>query len=139
MPACYDDTRTRPSRATRTGGDDETERAEAQKPVQLFAELDDADRRQVVRLFNTRRFGAGETVVREGTGGAAFFLIDEGGARVVVGGQERAALGPGDYFGRALTARCDANQRNPREGGPYTLIGRSNGKTVPRATHEGRP
>ena len=35
----------------------------------------------------------------EGSGGAAFFLIDSGEATVSIRGVERATLGPGDYFG----------------------------------------
>jgi pyruvate,water dikinase len=81
------------------GADGAADRADALKPVQLFAELDDDERAQVAGLFKERRFTAGETVVREGTGGAAFFLIDAGEATVIVGGDERSTLGPGDYFG----------------------------------------
>jgi hypothetical protein len=75
------------------------ERAGSLKPVPLFAELNDEERAQVARLFKERRFSAGETVVREGTEGAAFFVIDSGEATVLVGGEQRATLGPGDYFG----------------------------------------
>lgn len=76
-----------------------SEAAHALEPVPLFAELDDDERAEVARLFKVRRFAAGETVIREGTGGAAFFLIDSGDAKVTVGGDERATLHPGDYFG----------------------------------------
>ena len=75
------------------------ERADALKPVPLFAELDDGEREQIARLFKERRFSRGETVIREGSGGAAFFLIDSGEATVLVGGEERATLGAGDWFG----------------------------------------
>ena len=67
--------------------------------VSVFAELDDAELGQVARLFKQRTFAAGETVAREGSGGAAFYLIESGTATVTVLGQERQALGPGDYFG----------------------------------------
>ena len=69
------------------------------RPVPLFADLDDAELEQVARLFKQRTFSAGETVAKEGSGGAAFFLIESGTATVSVGGQERAGLGPGEYFG----------------------------------------
>ena len=59
--------------------------------VPLFADLDDAELEQVARLFKQRTFAAGETVAKEGSGGAAFFLIESGEATVTVGGQERAA------------------------------------------------
>ncbi|MGH9106582.1 MAG: PEP/pyruvate-binding domain-containing protein, partial [Acidimicrobiales bacterium] len=84
---------------TAVGSPASAERAGSLKPVPLFAELSDDERAQVARLFRERRFSAGETVVREGTGGAAFFMIDSGEAAVRVGGEQRATLGPGDYFG----------------------------------------
>jgi CRP/FNR family cyclic AMP-dependent transcriptional regulator len=67
--------------------------------VPLFAELDPRELGQVARLFKERRFVQGETVTKEGLGGAAFFLIESGEAAVTVAGTERASLGPGDYFG----------------------------------------
>jgi CRP-like cAMP-binding protein len=39
------------------------------------------------------------TITKEGTGGAAFFVIESGRATVSVGGQQRATLSEGDYFG----------------------------------------
>jgi CRP/FNR family transcriptional regulator, cyclic AMP receptor protein len=72
---------------------------EAVQRVPLFAELKRRDAEQVARLFKQRRFAAGETVAREGSGGAAFYLIDSGEATVSVGGAQRAALKAGDYFG----------------------------------------
>jgi CRP-like cAMP-binding protein len=60
------------------------------------------DRRQVeqiTRLLKERRFTKGETVIVEGTGGAAFFIIDSGEVAVSSNGVERAKLGPGDHFG----------------------------------------
>jgi pyruvate,water dikinase len=71
----------------------------ALKPVPLFADLDDAELGEIGRLFKVRRFAAGETVIQEGSGGAAFFVIDSGEATVIVGGEERATLAAGDHFG----------------------------------------
>jgi CRP/FNR family cyclic AMP-dependent transcriptional regulator len=67
--------------------------------VPLFAGLNRREVRQIARLFKERRFSEGETVAREGSGGAAFFLIDSGEASVSVGGNKRRTLKPGDYFG----------------------------------------
>jgi CRP-like cAMP-binding protein len=72
---------------------------EALRRVPLFAGLDDGEVQQVALLFKERHFAAGETVVKEGADGAAFFLISSGEATVSVGGSERASLGPGDHFG----------------------------------------
>jgi len=72
---------------------------ESLRRVPLFADLDDDELAQVALLFKERRFTAGETVVKEGADGAAFFLIESGEASVAVRGSERASLGPGDHFG----------------------------------------
>ena len=44
-------------------------------------------------------YSAGDTIASEGSGGAGFFVIGEGTAKVTVHGDDRATLGPGDYFG----------------------------------------
>ena len=72
---------------------------EVLRRVPLFADLSRRESQQIARLFKERRFAEGETVVREGSGGAAFFLVDSGEATVSVAGKQRATLKPGDYFG----------------------------------------
>jgi CRP/FNR family cyclic AMP-dependent transcriptional regulator len=67
--------------------------------VPLFADLDKREVEQIARSFKERRFSEGETIAKEGLGGAAFFVIDSGEATVSVGGKERATLKPGNYFG----------------------------------------
>ena len=67
--------------------------------VPLFADL---ERRQVERIANSfkeRVFQPGETITDEGKSAVGFFVIEDGNARVSVGGEERGRLGPGDYFG----------------------------------------
>jgi CRP-like cAMP-binding protein len=65
----------------------------------LFADLDRRELQQVARLFKQRQFPPGETVMKEGLGGAAFFVIESGEASVSIGGNERRRLKPGDFFG----------------------------------------
>jgi CRP-like cAMP-binding protein len=67
--------------------------------VPLFSELERGDLEQVARLFKRRSFARGETVTKEGSGGAAFFLIESGEALVSVKGRPRPALKAGDHFG----------------------------------------
>lgn len=67
--------------------------------VPLFADLSDDQLEQISLLFKERHFSAGETVVKEGADGAAFFVIESGEAAVSVAGAGRANLMPGDYFG----------------------------------------
>ena len=65
----------------------------------LFADMDRRQAEQIARLLKERHFAKGETVIMEGSGGAAFFLIDSGEATVSRKGVHLATLGPGDYFG----------------------------------------
>jgi CRP-like cAMP-binding protein len=72
---------------------------EALRDIPLFEGLTENELQQVARLFKERHFKAGETVVKEGSEGAAFFLIVSGEAAVSVRGSERANLAAGDHFG----------------------------------------
>ena len=67
--------------------------------VPLFANMSPHDTEGIAALFKERRFAPGETITKEGTGGAAFFVIESGQATVSVGGQQRDTLSAGDYFG----------------------------------------
>jgi len=73
--------------------------AAALQRVQLFADLDRRQAEQVSRVSKVRHFSKDETIIMEGSGGAAFFLIDSGQAAVTSKGVHLATLGPGDYFG----------------------------------------
>ncbi len=67
--------------------------------VPLFSELAGPDRDAIARLFTQRVFAPGETVTKEGSEAAAFYLIDSGTATVTVHGAHRRTLHPGDHFG----------------------------------------
>jgi pyruvate,water dikinase len=67
--------------------------------VQLFADMDRRQAEQIARLLKVRPFAKGETVIMEGSGGAAFFIIESGEAAVSCKGGHLATLGPGDHFG----------------------------------------
>ncbi len=88
------------------------------KKVPLFSELDDRELSQIASSMRERRFKEGDTVTQEGSGGAGFFIVEEGEAEVSVGGEAKTSIGPGDYFGEiallndsprtaTLTARTD--------------------------------
>jgi CRP-like cAMP-binding protein len=72
---------------------------ETLRRVPLFSGLEDRDLERIADSFKERNYGAGDTIAGEGQGGAGFFIIGEGTARVTVQGDERRTLGPGDYFG----------------------------------------
>ncbi len=71
----------------------------ALRRVQLFADMDRRQAEQIARVVKERRFAKGETIIMEGSGGAAFFFIESGEAKVTSKGVEVAILGPGDHFG----------------------------------------
>jgi CRP/FNR family transcriptional regulator, cyclic AMP receptor protein len=72
---------------------------EALERLPLFADLTRHELQGIARLFKDRCFPKGETVVKEGSGGAAFFVIESGEATVFIGGKEHSTLKAGDYFG----------------------------------------
>ena len=77
--------------------------------VPLFADLSGRDLKRLADSMQEHSFAAGKQVVAEGKGGVGFFVILEGTARVTQGGEERGALGAGDYFGEM--ALIDGNDR----------------------------
>ncbi len=82
---------------------------ESLRRVPLFADLGTRDLQQIARLFKARRFSEGQTVIKEGSGGAAFFVIESGEATVFVNSRKKASLKAGDYFGEV--ALIDAGTR----------------------------
>ena len=74
-------------------------RMEALRHTRLFGELDDSELESIAALFKERRFAAGETVIKQGSGGAAFYVIESGDAVVTIDGEQRGELGAGDHFG----------------------------------------
>jgi hypothetical protein len=67
--------------------------------VTLFADMDRRQAEQIGRLLKERRFANGETIILEGSGGAAVYLISSGEAIVSHNGAAVTTLGPGDHFG----------------------------------------
>lgn len=72
---------------------------EVLKRVPLFTDFTRHEAQQVARLFKERRFAKGDTIIQEGSGGAAFFVIESGEATIFIGGKQHSTLRPGDYFG----------------------------------------
>lgn len=67
--------------------------------TRLFGSLERKELEQIGVVFKERRFAAGETVIQQGSGGAAFYVIESGEASVTVAGQPRGVLRAGDHFG----------------------------------------
>jgi CRP/FNR family transcriptional regulator, cyclic AMP receptor protein len=69
------------------------------KRIPLFHDLDLDEIGQIALLFKERDFEAGATIIQEGSGGAAFYVIEAGEASVSIQGRPHSILGQGDYFG----------------------------------------
>jgi CRP-like cAMP-binding protein len=65
----------------------------------LFADLPTPQLERVAHTFEEQWYAEGERVLREGLSGSALYIILEGEAAVVIGGEERAKLSQGDFFG----------------------------------------
>ncbi len=82
---------------------------DALRQVPLFADLSDDELERVAGVFKQRRFPSGETVIQQGSGAAAFFVIDSGEATVLVDGREQRTMKTGEHFGEM--ALIDAGTR----------------------------
>jgi len=72
---------------------------EALRRTDLFGALSDKALRRVAAMAKCVPHPPGKVVTEEGGSGVGFHLVTDGTATVQVGGQARANLGPGDYFG----------------------------------------
>jgi|SRR6476661_3345321 len=101
------------------------------KNVPLFHGLNDKQLKALSNNFTERSFRAGQELTAEGTGGAGFFVIESGAARVTVDGEDRRTLGPGDYFGEI--ALIDGGLRTA------TITATSDGKSYGLTSWQFRP
>jgi CRP-like cAMP-binding protein len=69
------------------------------KQVPIFQGLERRELERIAASMKQRTFHAGDAVTTEGQGGVGFFVIEDGRAKVTVGGEDRRTLGAGDYFG----------------------------------------
>lgn len=77
----------------------------ALRKIELFSELDLANLARVMTAFGRHRVDAGTVIVAEGEESDTMFVLVEGEAEVLRGGERRALLGPGAHFGEmALVA-----------------------------------
>ena len=74
--------------------------ADELKKVPLFSGLSQRQLRRLAKDFQDRQVPAGTLLARQGEmSGAAFFVIAEGEAAVIVDGARVGTMGPGDHFG----------------------------------------
>jgi CRP-like cAMP-binding protein len=75
------------------------EAADLLQRVPIFSDLDRKELERIAASMKQRTFQAGDNVTTEGQSGVGFFVIEDGEAKVSIGGEDRRRLGPGDYFG----------------------------------------
>jgi CRP-like cAMP-binding protein len=76
------------------------------KNIPLFARLSRKELAEVAALADEIDFPGGKEIIREGERGREFFVLLDGGADVIRGGQRIAHLAKGDFVGEiAVIAR----------------------------------
>jgi CRP-like cAMP-binding protein len=71
----------------------------ALRGVSFLSPLRDKDLQRLARDMSERSVNPGDDLVSQGSSGIAFFVILDGTASVLVNGERRRTLGPGDHFG----------------------------------------
>ena len=67
--------------------------------LSLFADLSRPQLEQVAHKMSEESYPQGQRILRQGFTGTGFYVILDGEVAVLVGGEERARLGRGDFFG----------------------------------------
>ena len=76
-----------------------TTRADDLRKIPLFSRLSSVDLQFLATKMDEITIPAGTTLITEGMGNHAFFLLAHGEVDVFVGGIHRRTLGPNDFFG----------------------------------------
>jgi CRP-like cAMP-binding protein len=80
------------------------------RPLPLFADLSDAQRKRVAAWMEERTADEGERIVPEGTAGYEFYVIESGTVEVTREGALIRTLGPGDFFGEMALVGSSARR-----------------------------
>jgi signal-transduction protein with cAMP-binding, CBS, and nucleotidyltransferase domain len=67
--------------------------------LSLFADVPHPQLEALAHSFDEEVFAEGQRVIRQDVTGGGFYVILDGGASIVIDGQERARLSRGDFFG----------------------------------------
>jgi len=92
--------------------------------LSLFGDLSYPELEAVAHTFEEEAFAQGQRVLRQDVSGGSFYVILSGEARVVIDGEERAALTRGDFFGEisVLTDTAPAAGPSGPSKAKYTLV-----------------
>lgn len=67
--------------------------------LSLFADLGKPQLEAVAHTFEEEWFADGQRIIRQGFGGAGFYILADGEVAVTIDGEERARLARGEFFG----------------------------------------
>jgi CRP-like cAMP-binding protein len=91
-----------------------------------FDNLDPVERADVIRIMEIQRLQEGESVVREGDPGDAWYVVFEGEARVMkllrTGPMQIATLKPSDCFGEMAILDGEPRSASVEATGPLTIF-----------------
>ena len=91
-------------------------------PFGLFASLTDAQRASVAAVTEEQAVTAGTLLTRTGEFGYHLYLIEEGEAEVLRGGEVIATLGPGSHFGEIALLITGQRTADVRARTPMRLL-----------------
>jgi CRP/FNR family cyclic AMP-dependent transcriptional regulator len=101
-------------------------KAEVQKllsEVGLFSGTSKKEIAEIASVAKVVEHGAGDVIAREGQRGLGFFLLADGTAEVTIGGQRKATLTRGDFFGEVSLLDEGPRSATVTATTPVTLLG----------------
>lgn len=90
--------------------------------IPLFAGLSKDDRRRLAQVADEVDVREGKELIHEGRFAYEFFVIEEGKAEVLRGGEHVAAVGPGDFFGEVAALEDGVRNATVRATTALTVI-----------------
>jgi CRP-like cAMP-binding protein len=92
------------------------------KQIPLFEGLSKKDRERVATWADEVDLESGARLVEQGEFAHEFFVLEEGSADVIVGGNRVDALGPGDFFGEIALLQTERRVATVVTTSPCTAI-----------------
>jgi len=90
--------------------------------IRLFSGLSNKELEQLAQWTDELSIGEGHELATEGRFAHEFFLIEDGTAEVLQGGEPIAELGPGDFFGEIALLETERRTATVRATTPMEVI-----------------
>jgi CRP/FNR family cyclic AMP-dependent transcriptional regulator len=91
--------------------------------VSLFSGASKKELGEIASAIKVVDHSAGDVIAREGERGLGFFLVADGAADVTIGGQRKATLKRGDFFGEISLLDEGPRSATVTAATPLTLLG----------------